>query len=107
MEKITVTKALKSIDALLGNEVSLTGTLIVKGEDCFVVENSNALDMRIDLPNDTVDKLLDEVPCSVGGEFLYSDTVIVLGAFTDENKCFIRPQKISVMREEEIFNIHF
>jgi hypothetical protein len=81
---------------------------VTVGNDCWVSdsEDENAERIIIDC-EELVDKLLDSVPCYVGGKYLYVDQAEISAELTrDENRTVFRNLvKIKILREEQEFEI--
>ena len=84
---------------------ALKGVLIIDGDDCFVVANTETLEERITLQGDVLNKLLNKVPCYVGGKLLYKDKAPVFGLLSDLNNFILHPTKIIIERDGEEFFI--
>ena len=80
MDKITVDNVVISGADKVDSQLRVEGLLVIEGDDCYIVSGRDARQNRIDLyGDDIIDALLDEVPCYIGGDFLYEDEAIVEG----------------------------
>jgi hypothetical protein len=114
---MTVEEALQKRNALDGRSVSIQGTLLAGFESSCLVsdpEATNALERGILISDPQfLPRLLDELPCYVGGVFAYQDFVEITGIL---KACSERPpflarlcdiQKLEVRRQELDKTVHY
>jgi len=98
LETIDVSTLLENANAYAGKPVTLSGNLIVQGDECFMVAlddhddkssaeiNTNAghHGIVIALPG-LVAKLLDQLPCYLGSKILYNDSAMIEGIIAESS----------------------
>ena len=82
--------------------ITINGTLVVEGDaSCLDIEGA---EIRVS-DDDFIDKLLDNVPCYVGGKYLYSDAAVIQGTLIVKNGVLHMEniKSVTISREQESF----
>lgn len=65
---------------LNGKRFSIEGLLVVSGESAHIDISSSGMETHVPINDSTlIERLLDQVPCYLGGECLYRDRVQLIG----------------------------
>jgi len=90
-----------------GKVFSIEGVLIVSGESAYVDISVVGLPTRIPINDATLmERLLNEVPCYLGGEFLYRDStrlVAMVEVRCDRDVVISKVESGVIFREGEVF----
>lgn len=63
-----------------GMQFSIEGLLFVTSESAYVTISNNGNEMRVPVSDETfIERLLGDVPCYLGGNYLYHDSVRLVG----------------------------
>lgn len=89
---------------------SYKGTLFVTGDNnCWIsIQKENSENETIEIECDNlVDKLLDHVPCRLGGNYLYEEQSEISAMLTQDGKKTVlgNLDKIRIVREDEEFEV--
>jgi hypothetical protein len=90
-----------------GNPVILDGVLVVEGDESYLIVDPENSKIRVTVRDaGFLNRMLDNVPCYVGGQYLYQDNATLHGTLgiVGENQLELRDIKsVRVSRETETF----
>jgi hypothetical protein len=105
--KLTHHDLSSSASRFAGRRVDLQGVLTVEGERAYLVLDPGDSKIEVAIRDiGFVDRLLGNVPCYVGGRYLYRDTASLQGTLTVEGSSQIALRdviSVRITREDEEF----
>lgn len=86
-----------------GKLVSIEGTLVVEGDNSYLDIGDNVLVHVHD--SDFMDRILDHVPCYVGGQYLYRDAGTLRGVLHVGNGSLQIKEikRVYIRRDDQLF----
>ncbi|MBB5020637.1 hypothetical protein HNQ59_003962 [Chitinivorax tropicus] len=107
IQTVQLEELMKNPDQYIDSVVVTEGILIVQEDKATLCIESDEESVCLKISDDDfLDRLLDNVPCYVGGKYLYCDSASIIGSvFLEKNNFYIScVVRISIFRGGEVFN---
>ncbi|UAA37612.1 hypothetical protein KIH87_12920 [Paraneptunicella aestuarii] len=103
--KLLVDELLCRQNEFIGRQVTVTGVIFVNLENKSFIKTTRESELSINVNYSFAERLLDVVPCYVGGEYLYSDECEIEGRLEFyNNELYLNELNfIKIFRDDEVF----
>lgn len=110
MDSINTRDILDDRSKYIDTQVQIVGHVLVNSAKIVMVDIPQKESIQIEIICDKFEeKLLDKVPCYLGGEYTFSDKMMIAGTLVAENALLKLTQIVSVVviRGSEEFVVNF